>query len=266
MADYRYVRFDCRDDGVATLFWNRPEARNAMLPEMTDEALDALDRAAADDRVRALVLSGAGDSFSAGADLKALARPDRLGRSAVEGHARGRHGSEAVRRLLDFPKPTIAAVHGPAAGMACAWALGCDVIVAAADSRFLFSFLRVGFVTDCGTSWLLVRRVGIGQAKRLVLTTDAVGGEEAQRIGLCEEVTAVGEDVDRAIAIARRIAEHPPLAARHARAILEFARRATFDDSAELEAWAQGALGESADHQEAVRAFVEKRAPRFTGS
>ncbi|MDG2305606.1 MAG: enoyl-CoA hydratase/isomerase family protein [Candidatus Binatia bacterium] len=266
MSEYRYIEFECREDGVATLLWNRPDVKNAMLPEMTDEAGDALHRAAADPAVRALVLSGAGDAFSAGADLKNLARPDRLGRSAEEGRERGRHGTERVQQLLTFPKPTVGAIHGPVAGMACAWALGCDVLVASPDARFHLSWVRVGFVPDCGASWLLVRRVGVAQAKRLVLTGDPIDGEEACRLGLCEEVSAPGADVDRAIALAARIAEQPPLAVQNARRVLDFAAQSSFRDASEMESWMQGRLGETEDHKEAVRAFAEKRPPRFTGS
>jgi 2-(1,2-epoxy-1,2-dihydrophenyl)acetyl-CoA isomerase len=266
VGTYRYVDYRVEEGGVALLLWNRPEAKNAMLPEMNDEAADALAAAAADPDVRALVLSGHGDAFSAGADLKLMGQPDRLGRSAIVGRERGRHGIERTRAVLEFPKPTIAAVHGPVAGMACAFALACDLIVASRGARFHFSFVRVGFVTDCGTSWLLVRRVGIGQAKRLVLTGDPIDGDEAHRIGLCDELVADGDDVSRATALARRIAERPPLAVRHARRILEHAARSGFDDAADLESWTQGALGETEDHKEAVRAFIEKRTPRFTGS
>lgn len=265
MADFRYIRYRV-EDGVAFLLWNRPEAKNAMLPEMNDEAGEALRLAAADPAVRALVLSGVGDAFSAGADLKLMGRGDRLGRSALVGRERGRHGIERTQQLLDFPKPTIAAVHGPVAGMACAWALACDLVVAGSDARFHFSFVRVGFVTDCGTSWLLVRRVGIGQAKRAVLTGDPVEAEEALRIGLCDELTPAGGDVERATALARKIAAQPPLAVQNARRILEYAARASFADAADLESWTQGALGETEDHKEAVRAFVEKRPPKFTGA
>ena len=266
MSGFRHIEYRVDDGGIAVLQWNRPEARNALLPEMTDEAGEALRRAAADPAIRALVLSGVGDSFSAGADLKLMGRGDRLGRSALVGRDRGRHGTERTRQVLEFPKPTIAAVHGAVAGMACAWALGCDILVASTTAKFHFSFVRVGFVTDCGTSWLLVRRVGIGQAKRLVLTGDPVGAEEALRIGLCEILTAPGEDLQEAVALARRIAERPPLAVQNARRILEHAARASFDDAAELEAWTQGALGETEDHKEAVRAFAEKRTPKFTGT
>lgn len=265
MSDFRYVRYAV-EDGIATLLWNRPEARNAMLPEMNDEAGEALQLAAADPGVRALVLSGAGDSFSAGADLKLMGRGDRLGRTAIVGRERGKHGIERTQQLLDFPKPTIAAVHGPVAGMACAWALACDIVVASTDARFHFSFVKVGFVTDCGSSWLLVRRVGVGMAKRIVLTADPVSGEEARRIGLCDELTEPGKDVEHATALARKIAAQPPLAVENARRILEYAARVGFADAAEMEAWTQGALGETEDHKEAVRAFAEKRPPRFTGA
>lgn len=266
MGAYEFVDYRVEDGGVALLRWNRPAAKNAMLPEMNDEAADALTRAAADPAVLALVLSGVGDAFSAGADLKLMGRADRLGRSAIVGHERGRHGAERTRAVLEFPKPTIAAVHGPVAGMACAWALACDLVVASRSARFLFNFARVGFVPDCGASWLLVRRVGIGQAKRLVLTAEPVDAEQAARIGLCEEITEEGADVERALEIARRISALPPLAVRSARRVLEHAAHSSFADAAELESWTQGALGETEDHKEAVRAFVEKRPPRFTGS
>jgi len=266
VGEHRYIEYRVEDGGVAVLLWNRPEAKNAMLPEMNDEAAAALAAAAADPAVRALVLSGNGDSFSAGADLKLMGRSDRLGRSAIVGHERGRHGIDRTKAVLDFPKPTIAAVHGAVAGMACAWALACDVVIASASARFHFSFVRVGFVPDCGTSWLLVRRVGIGQAKRMVLTGDPVDAAEAARLGLCEEVVGEGADLARGLELARRIAERPPLAVREARRVLEHAARASFDDAADLESWIQGALGETEDHKEAVRAFAEKRPPRFGGS
>jgi 2-(1,2-epoxy-1,2-dihydrophenyl)acetyl-CoA isomerase len=265
MTSFRHVEYRLDPDGVALLRWNRPEARNALLPEMTDEAIAALEAAASDERVRALVLSGAGAAFSAGADLKLMGRDDRLGRSALEGWRRGRRGSDGARKVLDFPKPTVAAIHGAVAGMACAWALACDVVVAAADARFHLSFVRVGFVTDCGTSWLLLRRVGMGQAKRIVLTGDPVDAAEAARIGLCDVLVGAGEDVEHALGLARRIAAQPPLAVRQARRVLEHAARASFEDAADLEAWVQGALGETADHKEAVAAFGEKRPPVFRG-
>jgi 2-(1,2-epoxy-1,2-dihydrophenyl)acetyl-CoA isomerase len=266
MSGDEHVEYRVEPSGVAILRWNRPDARNALLPEMTEAAMAALDRAAADDGVRALVLTGAGDAFSAGADLKLMGRGDRLGRSALEGWRRGRHGSAGSRKLLDFPKPTIAAVHGPVAGMACAWALACDVVVAGADAKFHLSFVKVGFVTDCGTSWLLLRRVGMGQAKRIVLTGDPVDAAEAGRIGLCDELVEQGRDVERAVALASRIAAQPPLAVQQARRVLEHAARASFEDAADFEAWVQGALGETSDHKEAVAAFREKRAPRFDGT
>lgn len=265
MSDFQHVLYEVDADGIGTLLWNRPEARNALLPEMTDEAGQALARAAEDPAVKVLVLSGAGAAFSAGADLKLMARGDRLGRNALVGRERGLHGIERTRQVLEFPKPTIAAVHGAAAGMACAWALACDLVVAARDARFHFSFVKVGFVTDCGTSWLLVRRVGIGRAKRIVLPALPVTGEEAWRIGLADEIADAGQDLEAARALARQIAAQPPLAVREARRVLEHAVHASFEDAATLESWVQGALGESEDHQEAVRAFAEKRSPTFHG-
>lgn len=265
MTEAAEVEYERLEGGVAVLRWNRPDARNALTPEMVDAALRALGRAAGDAEVRAVVLTGAGAAFSAGADLKRMARPDRLGRSALEGWRRGRHGAEGPTRLAAFPKPTIAALHGPVAGMGCAWALACDVVVAGDDTRFHLGFVPMGFVPDSGSSWLLVRRVGLGHAKRIVLGGEPVDASEAERIGLCELRVEAGCDVEAAIELARRIARQPPLAVAHARRVLEFAAHSSLADASELEAWVQGALGETEDHREAVRAFVEKRTPRFRG-
>ncbi len=253
------------NDGIATITLNRPEALNALLPEMNDRLPELIDQAEADASVRVVVLTGAGRAFSAGADLKLMGQPDRLGRSAIVGRERTLHGARVVQRLLAREKPMIAAVNGVAAGMACSFVLACDFAIAADAARFVFSFVRIGFVPDCGSSFLLPRRVGLANAQRIVLTADPVGADDALRLGLVAEVIPADRFATRVSEIARTIAGHAPHAIRLARGLLERGAAADFRAAVEAEALAQGILGETADHQEAVRAFVEKRPPVFSG-
>jgi len=258
------ILYDVRD-GVATITLNRPEALNALLPEMGDQLVDLVRRADGDDAVRAIVLSGAGRAFSAGADLKLMGRGDRLGRSALVGRQRNLHGAAVVEGLLGREKPMLAAVNGVAAGQACAYILACDFAIAADSARFLFSFIKVGFVPDSGTTFLLTRRVGLAAAQRLCLTGAPVSAEEALRLGLVTEVVPAAELSARAAAIAGSIAAHPPHAVRLTRSLLESASRVDYRQAVEAEALAQGILGETEDHKEAVKAFAEKRPPVFKG-
>jgi 2-(1,2-epoxy-1,2-dihydrophenyl)acetyl-CoA isomerase len=251
--------------GIARITLNRPEALNALLPEMGDELADLVDRADADDAVRVIVLTGAGTAFSAGADLKLMGRADRLGRSAVVGRQRNLHGSAVVERLLRRQKPMIAALNGVAAGMACAYVLACDFVIAHASARFVFGFIRLGFVPDSGTTYLLTRHVGVAAAQRIILTGEAVDAAEALRIGLVSEVVGVESYAERVDELAAAIAAQPPHAVVLARGLLARAVDADFRQAVEAEALAQGILGETEDHKEAVRAFVEKRKPVFTG-
>jgi len=252
-------------DSIAAITFNRPDARNALLPEMNDRLPALVDQAEADPAVRVIVLTGAGAAFSAGADLKMVGRPDRLGRSALVGRERALHGAAVVERLLRREKPMLAAVNGVAAGMACSFVLACDFALAAATARFAFSFVKIGFVPDSACSWLLPRRVGLANAQRICLTAEPVGAADALRLGLVTEVVPAAELAARARAVAASIAAQAPHAVRMARGLLDRASISGLREAIEAEALAQGVLGETADHQEAVRAFVEKRPPVFTG-
>jgi 2-(1,2-epoxy-1,2-dihydrophenyl)acetyl-CoA isomerase len=253
------------NEAIATITLNRPEALNALLPEMNDRVPELIDQAEGDEAVRVLVLTGAGKAFSAGADLKLMGRPDRLGRSALVGRQRTLHGASVVERMLRREKPMIAAVNGVVAGMACPFVLACDLAIASEEARFVFSFVKVGFVPDCGTTYLLPRRVGLANAERLCLTAEPVGAAEALRLGLIGEVVPSDRFRARVREVAELIAAHPPQAIRQARGLLERGAESDFRQAIEAEAMAQGVLGETQDHQEAVRAFGEKRRPVFSG-
>jgi 2-(1,2-epoxy-1,2-dihydrophenyl)acetyl-CoA isomerase len=258
------ILYEARD-GIATITLNRPDSLNALLPEMSDHLTELVAQADADDAVRVIILTGAGKAFSAGADLKLMGRPDRLGRSALVGRQRTLHGAAVVERLLRREKPMLAAVNGVVAGMACSYVLACDFSLAADTARFVFSFVKVGFIPDSGCTFLLPRRVGLANAQRLCLTAEPLSAAEALRIGLVIEVVPAAQLADRARVVAASIAAQPPHAVRLARKLLERGAASDFGAATEAESIAQGVLGETADHQEAVRAFSEKRAPVFTG-
>ncbi len=252
-------------DYIATITLNRPASLNALLPEMGDQLTALVERAEADDAVRVIVLTGAGRAFSAGADLKLMGRADRLGRSALVGRQRTLHGASVTERLLRREKPLLAAVNGVTAGMACAYVLACDFAIAAESARFIFSFIKVGFVPDSGTTYLLTHHVGLANAQRLALTGEPLSANEALRLGLVTEVVPDERLPERVRAVAATIAAHSPNATRLTRGLLARAVSGDFRQATEAEALAQGILGETADHQEAVRAFLEKRPPVFTG-
>jgi 2-(1,2-epoxy-1,2-dihydrophenyl)acetyl-CoA isomerase len=264
MSDDEFIVYDVAES-IATITFNRPESRNALLPEMNDRLPALIDRAEADDAVRVIVLTGAGSAFSAGADVKRMSEPGRLGRSALVGRQRTLHGAAVVERLLRREKPLLAAVNGVTAGMACSFVLACDLAIAAESARFVFSFVKMGFVPDSGCTWLLPRRIGLANAQHACLTAEPIDAAVALRLGLVSEVVPDDRLPARARAVAATIAAHPPQAVRITRGLLSRAAEAAFRDAVEAEAFAQGVLGETADHREAVRAFVEKRRPIFTG-
>jgi len=252
-------------DGVATITLNRPQQLNALLPEMTDRLVELVEQADADDAVRVIVLTGSGRAFSAGADLKLMGRGDRLGRSALVGRERNLHGASITRRLLARSKPMIAALNGVAAGQACSFILACDFAIAAESAKLVFAFIRVGFVPDSGCTYLLPRRVGLANAQRIALTGEPIDAAAALRLGLVTEVVPDADLATHVHKIALIIAAHPPNSVRLTRMLLAQGAESGFDPATQSEAMAQGVLGETEDHKEAVRAFAEKRTPHFSG-
>jgi 2-(1,2-epoxy-1,2-dihydrophenyl)acetyl-CoA isomerase len=251
-----------RADGVATVTLNRPEARNAIDLVMRRELLTALDELEADVASRVVLLTGAGGHFSAGGDVKTMAAKRQ---TPTEGRTRVESLNRFVIRLFEFPKPTIAMVDGFAVGAGCNIALACDVLIASDRARFGEVFARIGLVPDGGGTWLLPRLVGLAKAKELVFSADIIEAAEALQIGLVNRVVPAAELEKTARALAGRIAAGPPAALSLAKALLN--RSATVDLATSLgfEAYAQAQAITTDDHVEGVRAFLEKRPPRFTG-
>lgn len=255
-------------DGVRTLTMNRPKAYNSLTVELKQRLRDALREAGADDAVRAIVLTGEGKAFCAGQDLKEHVGLLQSGSDAPL-QTVSEHYNPIVRAIVDAPKPVIAAVNGPAAGAGAAFAYAADLRIAASSANFLMAFANVGLGPDSGASWTLQRLVGHGRASELMLLARTVQADEALRLGLVSEVVEVvdgSELADRAHAIAAKLAAGPTVAYAKIKNVLATAAEGTLDEALAAEDAAQTALGATADHKEAVEAFVAKRTPNFTGS
>lgn len=248
---------------VRTLTLNRPAAFNSFDLALKSALLAALE-AAADQSVRAVVLTGAGRAFCAGQDLKehlalVAADDDRVGTTVRE------FFNPLVRAVSGLRKPVIAAVNGPAAGAGTGLALACDLRVAAASATFSMAFAGVALSADTGASFLLPRYVGYGRASAMMLLGEKVDAAEALRIGMVDRVVHDAELADTVDTLADRLAAGPTQAYGWIKASLQHAASADLDSSLEFEDRAQTACFASDDHREAVAAFVQKRSPRFTG-
>ena len=249
-------------EGLATVTLNRPEALNAISTELATALAEAVEPLATDPRVRAVVLTGAGErAFCVGADLKQRASFDDHGwfvqREAF------RRGFAAVRRC---PLPTVAAVAGFALGGGTELALACDLVVAAEDATFGLPEVRLGLVPAGGGTQLLVRRVGRSAARDLVLTGRRVGAAEALELGLADRVVPGGEVLAAAAALADELAGNAPTAVRMAKWALEVGADLPLEAAMEVEdqAWRRAVL--SNDRREGIAAWVEKRDPDWPGT
>lgn len=250
--------------GVATLTLNRPESRNALSAELYDALLAALARLAADEAVGAVVLTGAGTAFCAGGDVKGMVA--RRPMTAAEAAADLRRRTDISRHLHEMPKPTIAAVNGPAAGAGMAIALACDLRIAGAAARFSTAFARIGLPGDFGGSYFLTRLVGPAKARELYFTAATLDAATALALGIVNRVVPDAELTPATAALATDLAAGPRAAFALMKANLNAALGgASLAAILDLEAGGTARSRESADYKEATRAFVEKRKPVFTG-
>ena len=259
-----------REAGVVTVTIDRPEKKNALSLVMFRDLgriITSVERNP-DDRV--LVITGAGGNFCAGADLTAVGVevPDATGEESHEARARAlmREDIEpTVIALHRMSKPSIAAVAGVAAGAGANLALGCDLILAAADARFSQIFVRRALSLDFGGSWLLPRLVGMHKAKELAFLGDWLGAEEARDLGIVSRVYAPDELVAGTRSWAERLAGQPPLAVSLIKKSLHRAFDLTFEEAVAKEFTDQSTCASSEDFMEGVGAFLEKRKPHFSG-
>ena len=246
-------------NGVVTLTLNRPERKNAMNTAMFNELLAVFREVDASTSDRVLVITGAGDAFCSGADLG-----DR-GSDTRPALARLHWVADIALALHRIPKPVIAKVNGVAVGAGMNLALGCDLIIASDTARFSEIFARRGLSIDFGGSWLLPRLIGMHRAKELAFFADIISAKEAAELGLVNRVLPASQ-LDAFVADwADRLAAGPPLALSMTKRLLTNSFTTTMDEALEAEGLAQSVNTATEDTAEAIRAFLERREPRFKG-
>jgi 2-(1,2-epoxy-1,2-dihydrophenyl)acetyl-CoA isomerase len=247
------------DDGVVTLTLNRPEALNALTSDLRRQLRDALSDARRNDQVRAIVITGAGRAFCAGADLKAGAG-EREFRRVLESEY-----NPLIRAVRELPKPVISAVNGVAAGAGVSLALAADVVLAAETASFAPAFHRIALVPDSGLARTLVRALGRHRAIAILTGPDPLSAAEAQALGLVADVVPADELRDAAQRRATRLAAGPTTSFGYTKRLLNAAEDDELPAALEREAALQELAGRTDDHAEGVAAFAEKREPRFPG-
>jgi enoyl-CoA hydratase/carnithine racemase len=265
MSEKSSIRFE-RDGAIATLTVDQPESMNAITDEATVDALCAVfEDVQRDTSVRALIITGGGRVFSSGGNIKHMR--DRAGTfagNAIDVRNGYRRGEQRLpRALFELECPTIAAVNGPAIGAGLDFALMCDMRVASSNASFAESFVRVGIIPGDGGAWFLPRVVGWARAHEMALTGAAIDAQTAEAWGMVSRVVAPEELLPTARRIAEQVAANPPLAVRLTKRLLREAQNLALGPSLELAAAYQGALHQTEDHQEAVRAMLEKRGGIF---
>lgn len=250
---------------VAQVTLNRPQALNSFTRRMHQELWSALDRAEADASIRALVLTGAGRGFCAGADLAEFdfePGPDLVQR-ADPGPVIDQAFNPTARRLQNLRMPTIAAVNGVAAGAGASLAMTCDIAIAASSASFIQAFSKIGLVPDSGGTWLLPQRIGLARAMALCLTGDKLSAQDAKAMGMIWDVQ--DDALAAARALAQRLAAMPTKALVATRHLLRGAHTHSLDEQLDLERDVQSRLGFTHDYIEGVTAFLQKRPAQFRG-
>lgn len=262
--DQAVVLYEERE-AVALITLNRPKALNSFTRQMHQELWAALDRAEGNPAIRAMVLTGAGRGFCAGADLSEFdfAPGPNLLERANPGPIIEQAFNPTARRIQNLRLPVIAAVNGVAAGAGASLAMTCDIAIASPSATFIQAFSKIGLVPDAGSTWLLPERVGLARAIALAMTGDKLAAEQAKEWGM---IWDIAEDcVEAALDLARRLSTMPTKALVATRHLMRDSGSRTFTQQLDFERDAQSAMGLTHDYMEGVQAFLEKRPAKFTG-
>jgi 2-(1,2-epoxy-1,2-dihydrophenyl)acetyl-CoA isomerase len=256
-------------EGVLSLTLNRPEAKNAMSRPMVEALSQQLALAELDVAVKCIVLTGAGNGFCAGGDVKGMAASGdgTVGANTIDVaiHRQRVNQRATAGKLFKMPKPTIAVLPGAAAGAGLSLALACDLRIMSSSAFLTTAFAKVGFSGDYGGTYFMTQLVGAAKARELYLLSDRVSADEALRLGLANWVCPPEQLVEKAREIALRLANGPTVAYRYMKENLNRAMAGEVDDCMDLEATHHVHCGQTEDHREATKAFVEKRTPIFNG-
>ena len=263
--DFEEIRYEVAD-GVLTIILHRPDRLNAFTPTMQGELIEAFDRADADDAVRAVVVTGAGRAFCAGADLGGGGDTFDWRSRQEDGEVPRDGGGQVTLRIFASTKPVIAAINGPAVGVGITMTLPMDVRIASDEARMGFVFTRRGIVPEACSSWFLPRVVGISQAMEWAATGRVFSAQEALAGGLVRSLHPAGEVLDAARSLAREIAEHTaPVSVALARRMMWTMLGADHPMAAHrADSRGMFSRGQSEDAREGVTSFLEKRPARFT--
>jgi enoyl-CoA hydratase len=256
---YQLLTFDVADR-IATITVNRPDKLNALNDALMAELGDAIDEAIARDDVGGVLLTGAGRAFVAGADIAEM-----VDEGALAMKERAERGQRTFRRFETSPKPTVAAVNGFALGGGCELAMACHIRIASEAAKFGQPEVKLGIVPGYGGTQRLPRLVGKGRALQLLMTGEMIDAAEAHRIGLVNRIVPAAELIGAARAMLGTIVAQGPLAVAHCIEAVDRGLDMPLEDAIALEASYFGLLSASADKGEGMRAFLEKRAPAFTG-
>lgn len=253
-------------EGIATLTLSRPEKLNALNETMAAELLDAFAQVEQDNDVRVLIITGAGRAFWAGADVKDLFL------KGIEQRKRGEETFDIIGwlhkcclQLRNMPKPVIASISGHAVGIGVTLPLQCDLRIASEEAMFSVPFVQLGLIPEFGSTYSLTRLIGLAKACELVFTGKSIGATEAKEIGLVNEVVPAAELKAATYQLAKTIAQGAPVAMRMAKEGLYQGSEADIHTQLRYETLAYNILLPSEDHEEGVRAFLEKRKPTFKG-
>jgi 2-(1,2-epoxy-1,2-dihydrophenyl)acetyl-CoA isomerase len=261
---YQTVQLELRG-AVAVLTLNRPESLNSLTVELGREFQSAVGEAL-EKGARALILTGAGRAFCAGGDLRdmqRIAKQDGRIEAFFDEPLRLLH--ECILMIRKTPAPFVAAVNGVASGAGCNLALACDLVIAAESARFNQAFIKIGLSPDCGGTFILPRLIGLKRASELLMTGDMISAARAAEIGMINAVVPDNELMDRALAMAGKLAQAPTAAIGRIKELLEVSATSDYATQLELERKAQIQSGQTKDFKEGVAAFIEKRPPDFVG-